>query len=64
MLAAARAEEVRIIAPRPGELAEPSMAGTPERWWPDLPWRSADEAPVVSTGAAHLMTSSPLTPAP
>jgi L-ascorbate metabolism protein UlaG (beta-lactamase superfamily) len=63
VLAAARAEGVRVIAPRPGELAEPSTFGAPARWWPDLPWRSATEAPVRSTGVATLMDPLPPEPA-
>jgi L-ascorbate metabolism protein UlaG (beta-lactamase superfamily) len=58
VLAAARTEGVRVITPRPGELAEPATFGAPERWWPELPWRSAEEAPVQSTGVAHLMAPS------
>jgi L-ascorbate metabolism protein UlaG (beta-lactamase superfamily) len=59
VLAAARAEGVRVITPRPGELAEPAVFGEPTRWWPELPWRTAAEAPVQSTGVAHLMDVAP-----
>jgi L-ascorbate metabolism protein UlaG (beta-lactamase superfamily) len=62
-LAAARAEGVRVITPRPGELAEPATFGAAVRWWPELPWRSAAEAPVQSTGVAHLMQASMPVPA-
>lgn len=57
-LVAARAEGVRVITPRPGELVEPASFGAGERWWPSLPFRSAEEAPVRSTGVAHLMEAS------
>lgn len=50
VLAAAEREGVRVLAPRPGQMVEPDRAAPAARWWPDLPWRSAAEAPVTSTG--------------
>jgi hypothetical protein len=50
VLAAAAREGVRVVAPRPGGMVEPAVAAPVERWWPALPWRTADEAPVWSTG--------------
>jgi L-ascorbate metabolism protein UlaG (beta-lactamase superfamily) len=49
-LVAAAREGVRVATPRPGELVEPSALRPVERWWPALPWRTADEAPIRSTG--------------
>jgi L-ascorbate metabolism protein UlaG (beta-lactamase superfamily) len=55
VLVAAEAEGVRVATPRPGELFEPAAPGAPARWWPALPWHTADQAPVRSSGVAHLM---------
>ena len=63
VLVAAAAGGVRVATPRPGEPVEPATLGTPRRWWPTLPWRTAREAPALSTGVAHLMQPLPL-PAP
>ena len=49
-LVAAAREHVRIVHPRPGERVEPGTVRPTERWWPALPWRTADEAPIRSTG--------------
>ena len=50
VLAAADREGVRVLTPRPGQMIESEHAGVVERWWPDVPWRSADEEPITSTG--------------
>ena len=63
VLVAAAAEGVRVATPRPGESVEPAALGATRRWWPTLPWRTAREAPALSTGVAHLMHPLPL-PAP
>ena len=55
VLAAAAEEGVRVAAPRPGGRVEPATLAAPERWWPAVPWRTAAEAPIVSSGVAHLM---------
>ena len=52
---AAKAAGVRLATPQPGELLEPSTMGPQRHWWPTLPWRTAAQAPVLSTGTAHLM---------
>ncbi|MGE0785237.1 MAG: MBL fold metallo-hydrolase [Sandaracinaceae bacterium] len=49
VLAAAEEAHVRAVVPRPGESVEPAAPPEVERWWPDVPWRTADEAPVVAT---------------
>ena len=36
---------------RPGQGVEPTTESPQERWWPDLPWRSAAEAPIVADHA-------------
>ena len=51
VLAAARCRNVDVLVPRPGESIEPTSASSGVRWWPDLPWRSAHETPIVATRA-------------
>ena len=52
VLAAAARSGVRVAAPRPGGMVEPAHLRPIERWWPTLPWHTAEEAPIRSTGTA------------
>ena len=52
VLAAAAAHGIRVATPPPGGMVEPTVHVPTARWWPDVPWRTADEAPVWSTGVA------------
>jgi L-ascorbate metabolism protein UlaG (beta-lactamase superfamily) len=52
VLAAAARAGVRVATPRPGGMVEPATLGSGERWWPTLPWRTADEDPIRSTGTS------------
>lgn len=49
VLAAAAAHDVVVTIPRPGQSIEPASLPPLERWWPDVPWKKAEEDPVVST---------------
>jgi L-ascorbate metabolism protein UlaG (beta-lactamase superfamily) len=49
VLAATEGTDVRVTIPKPGESIEPVNAPAPERWWPAVPWKSAEEDPIVST---------------
>jgi L-ascorbate metabolism protein UlaG (beta-lactamase superfamily) len=49
VLVAARARGVTLLAPRPGQSFEPTAPPAFERWWPERPWKTAAERPVVST---------------
>jgi L-ascorbate metabolism protein UlaG (beta-lactamase superfamily) len=49
-LAAARSSGVQVVTPKPGQSIDVASPPSPERWWPELPWKTADEAPVVSSG--------------
>ena len=49
VLVAAEAAGVPVAVPRPGQSVEPLDAPAVERWWPELPWQTAAEAPVVSS---------------
>jgi L-ascorbate metabolism protein UlaG (beta-lactamase superfamily) len=50
VLAAAAREGIRVATPRPGGIVDPASLGAQERWWPTVPWQTADEAPIRSTG--------------
>ena len=59
VLAAAAEQGVRVATPRPGGMVEPATVAAVERWWPALPWRTADEAPIRSTGTSLSSTERP-----
>lgn len=47
-LAAADTRHVTIIAPRPGESADPMAPAPVKQWWPDIPWHTGVADPIVS----------------
>ena len=49
VLAAAKADGATLLVPRPGQSIEPQAPPPFERWWPDLPWKTAAEDPIVAT---------------
>jgi L-ascorbate metabolism protein UlaG (beta-lactamase superfamily) len=49
VLVAARAAGVPLAVPRPGQSFEPDAPPPVERWWPELPWQTAQEHPIVSS---------------
>jgi L-ascorbate metabolism protein UlaG (beta-lactamase superfamily) len=49
VLAAARCRGVEVLVPRPGQSIEPTLHPQIPQWWPQLPWQSAAENPIVST---------------
>lgn len=50
VLQAAAEAGVAIAIPRPGQQIEPASPPDPVRWWPSIPWRTAKEDPIVSSG--------------
>ena len=62
--AAAGQRGVTAVIPRPGQSFEPASPPALTRWWPDHPWRTAAEAPVVSTLPAGHRIWSRLQPGP
>jgi len=50
-LIAAENAGVHMALPRPGQSIEPESSTAPERWWPDVPWQTAEEHPIQSTAA-------------
>ena len=49
-IVAAAERGVDIAIPMPGQSVEPATAPELTRWWPALPWESAADAPIVSSG--------------
>lgn len=50
LLVAADRAAVQVVVPRPGESIEPSDPPPLARWWPTVPWQTAAEHPVISSG--------------
>lgn len=50
LLVAAKAVSAPVYVPKPGESFEPASLPPLERWWPDRPWQTAAEHPIVSSG--------------
>ena len=50
LLAAAPGYDFALAIPRPGQSIEPANPPAPVRWWPEIPWQTAREHPVVSSG--------------
>jgi L-ascorbate metabolism protein UlaG (beta-lactamase superfamily) len=67
VLAAAALEAVVVVTPRPGESIDPLAPTAPVRWWPHIPWKTAAETPVISSGLAGVLPGArqaPLSPPP
>jgi L-ascorbate metabolism protein UlaG (beta-lactamase superfamily) len=45
---AARRAGVALVVARPGESIEPASPPALVEWWPELPWQTAEEHPIVS----------------
>ncbi|MBW2529316.1 MAG: MBL fold metallo-hydrolase [Deltaproteobacteria bacterium] len=50
VLVAAEAAGVELALPQPGQTIDVAEPPKPERWWPDVPWQSAADHPIVSSG--------------
>ena len=50
VLVAAERAGVRLALPRPGQPVEVAAPPPVARWWPALPWQTAEEVPIVSSG--------------
>ena len=50
VLAAAEIARVPVAVPRPGESVEPVNPPKVMRWWPEIPWQTGEEVPIVSSG--------------
>lgn len=49
VLAAGEATGATIVVPKPGQSVEPATPPALERWWPDVPWQTGAQSPIVST---------------
>ena len=49
--AAARQEQVVLATPAPGQPFEPTLQPPNARWWPQLPWETAAQHPIISSNA-------------
>jgi L-ascorbate metabolism protein UlaG (beta-lactamase superfamily) len=54
VLVAGQSQNVTVVAPKPGQSIDPFAPPRVQRWWPDVPWKKAAEAPVVSSGLAGI----------
>ncbi len=50
VLVAAERAGVALAVPRPGGRVDVASPPPVARWWPALPWQTADEAPIVASG--------------
>nr|WP_320132164.1 MBL fold metallo-hydrolase [uncultured Holophaga sp.] len=56
---AARTQGVLALSPRPGEPFELLTPSLMTRWWPSLPWRTAQELPIRAGGFTPDLTPIP-----
>lgn len=54
LVVAARRHGINLAIPRPGESVEPAAPPALARWWPEVPWQTAEQAPIVSSGVQTL----------
>ena len=54
VLVAAATAGVSVTIPRPGQSVEPAALPALTRWWPEVPWRTAEEDPIVATKMGAL----------
>ncbi|MBU2548405.1 MAG: MBL fold metallo-hydrolase [Proteobacteria bacterium] len=52
LITAAAKRNIPLAIPKPGQSVEPSSPRPLVRWWPEIPWQTAEEHPVVSSGPA------------
>jgi L-ascorbate metabolism protein UlaG (beta-lactamase superfamily) len=55
VLVAAKNANVTVVSPRPGQSIDPLFPPAPQHWWPRVSWKTAAEAPVVSSGVTASM---------
>jgi L-ascorbate metabolism protein UlaG (beta-lactamase superfamily) len=50
LIVAAQKTNLPVAFPKPGEMFEPKIIVPTQKWWPDIYWQTAQEAPLVSSG--------------
>jgi len=56
IIAASAAADIPLAVPQPGQSIEPSRLPELVRWWPTIPWDSAQVHPIVSSGLEPTAT--------
>jgi L-ascorbate metabolism protein UlaG (beta-lactamase superfamily) len=59
-ISAAGQGATQVLSPRPGESVEPGATPRLERWWPNVPWQTAEQSPVISTQLPASLLAAPL----
>jgi L-ascorbate metabolism protein UlaG (beta-lactamase superfamily) len=60
VLVAAKKRGAKVAIPRPGQSFEPSGRVPKKRWWPKLPWNTAQQDPIRSSKLpVHLVSLVP-----
>ncbi len=59
VIVAAAAAGVPLVLPRPGARVAVGEAAPVARWWPPVPWQTAAESPIVSSGTVPPGSGSP-----
>ncbi len=59
IIVAAERAGAPLAVPRPGESVEPSTPPPIVRWWPEVPWKTADEDPIVATKMGPAAVATP-----
>ena len=52
LMVAAKQSDVPFVIPQPGQSIDPMTPPVPKRWWPDLPWQTVQEHPIIASGMA------------
>jgi L-ascorbate metabolism protein UlaG (beta-lactamase superfamily) len=55
LLVAAQSQNVAVAIPKPGQSVVPASPQAPTKWWPEIPWKTAEESPLLSTKVADSM---------
>jgi L-ascorbate metabolism protein UlaG (beta-lactamase superfamily) len=54
VLVAAQREGVQVATPAPGGSIEPGRSVPTARWWPNVEWKTVEQAPAFSTSVKEL----------
>jgi len=57
LILAAKEQNIPLAIPKPGENVEPSKPKPLVRWWPELPWQTKKEHPVISSGLENNLVT-------
>lgn len=50
LLVESQKDALQVVVPQPGQSIDIDSMPKPTRWWPDIPWKNAQESPARSTG--------------